>query len=164
MLRVTPVKDPSRDSAQVYLGIGNNSNRDAQVPDFDIINSIREVGGVFKFGSGVLGKSAIALGVLLLGIVIATARLHSDGAIIGVLILGAAAFFGWLIYVLRFASKHPDIAVLEGAEWSGYQRFQAAAKGYIPSIEEQRPTLAPGSALSLTASPDAIAKDGEPNK
>jgi len=135
------------------------------MPDSDILNTIKEVGGVFKFGSGVLGKSAIALGVLLLGIVVAAARLHSDGAIIGALILGAVVFFGWLLYVLRFASKHPDIAVLEGAEWSGYQRFQAAAKGYIPSVSEQRPTLAPGSTLSLTANiADENVLDEEPNK
>ena len=121
------------------------------MPDSDILNTIKEVGGVFKFGSGVLGKSAIALGVLLVAVIIAAARLHSDGAIIAALILGAVVFFGWLIYVLQFASKHPDVAVLEGAEWSGYQRFQAAAKGYTPVL--------PGKAVPLPGSESLLPGD-----
>jgi hypothetical protein len=127
--------------------------------DFDPIAYIKEVGGVVKFGSGVLGKSAIALGVLLFGVVIAAARLHSDEAIIGALVLGAIVFFGWLLYVLKFASQHPDIAVLEGAEWSSFQRFQAAAKGYVPAPAEQRPTLPPGSSLLLTVDADGAVED-----
>jgi hypothetical protein len=88
--------------------------------DFDPIAYIKEVGGVVKFGSGVLGKSSIALGILLVAVVIAVARLHSDGAIIGVLAVGAIIFFCWFRYVLKFAEEHPDIAVLEGAEWSSF--------------------------------------------
>jgi hypothetical protein len=117
--------------------------------EFDPIAYIKEVGGVVKFGSGVLGKSAIALGVLLFGVVIAAARLHSDYAIIAVLIVGAIVFFGWLFHVLKFAEQHPDIAVLEGAEWSSFQRFQAAAKGYLPSPEDKKPILAPGTPDNL---------------
>lgn len=129
--------------------------------DFDPIAYIKEVGGVVKFGSGVLGKSAIALGVLLFGVVIAVARLHSDGAIIAVVIVGATVFFGWLLYVLKFAEAHPDIAVLEGAEWSSFQRFQAAAKGYVPQ-EKQQPIIAPGSPdYSLTG--DVSKPDEEPS-
>ncbi len=118
--------------------------------DFDPIAYIKEVGGVVKFGSGVLGKSAIALGVLLFAVAIGVARLHSDVAIIGVLVLGAVAFFGWFKYVLKFASDHPDIAVLEGAEWSSFQRFQAAAKGYVPTLEERQATTITGSQQMLT--------------
>lgn len=58
-------------------------------------------------------------------------------------------FFCWLHYVLKFAEQHPDIAVLEGAEWSSFQRFQAAAKGYSPSPEDKKPTLGPGTAADL---------------
>ncbi|MGB9234743.1 MAG: hypothetical protein WCC04_10040 [Terriglobales bacterium] len=117
--------------------------------DFDPIAYIKEVGGVVKFGSGVLGKSAIALGVLLFGVAIAAARLHSDIAIISVVIVGAVVFFGWLVHVLKFAEEHPDITVLEGAEWSSFQRFQAAAKGYVPSPDDKKPALAPGTPDNL---------------
>src|SRR5262252_7670791 len=103
------------------------------MPESEILNSIKEIGGVFKLGSGVLGKSAIAIGILLIAVIVAAARLHSDAAILAVIALGAGALFLWLHRVLKFAGEHPDIAVLEGAEWSGYQRFQAAAKGFIPS-------------------------------
>jgi hypothetical protein len=119
-------------------------------PD-DFLHTVKEVGGVFKFGTGVLGKSAIALGVLLIAVIVAVARLHSDGAIIAVIIIGAALFFGWFAYVLRFAGDHPDAALLEGAEWSSYHKFQAAAKGYTPTQAEQQPVLAPGSNLQLIA-------------
>jgi hypothetical protein len=112
--------------------------------EFDPIAYIKEVGGVLRFGSGVLGKSAIALGVLLIAVAIAAARLHSDSAIICVIVIAAIVFLGWFGCVLWFAGNHPDVAVLEGAEWSGYRKFQAAAKGYIPSSEEQRPSLSPG--------------------
>src|SRR4051812_6499898 len=92
------------------------------------VEYLKEAGGIFKFGSGVLGKSAIALGVFLISIGIAVSRLHSDIAIISAIAIGGLFFFVWLFYVLRFAEKHPDVAVLEGSEWSGFQKFQAAAK------------------------------------
>jgi hypothetical protein len=110
----------------------------------DIINTVKEVGGVFKFGSGVLGKSAIALGILMIAVIVAAARLRSDGAIIAVIAMGALIFFAWFAYVLKFAGAHPDAALLEGAEWSGYQRFQATVKGLAPSAVDQHLTLPTG--------------------
>lgn len=115
--------------------------------NFNPIAYIKEVGGVLKFGSGVLGKSAVALGILLFAIIIGAWRLHSDGAILGVIGLGVVVFLGWFFYVLDFAGKHPDVALLEGGEWTGFQRFQAAAKGFIPSQAEQQLTIADGSQI-----------------
>src|SRR6266404_2958850 len=111
--------------------------------DFNPIQYLKEIGGVFKFGSGVLGKSAIALGVLLFAVLIAVWRLHSDLAIIGTLVAGAIFFFLWFYRVLKFASDHPDLALLDGAEWTGWKRFEAAAKGMIPAPEERQPIPAP---------------------
>lgn len=113
--------------------------------EFEFLNTMKEFGGVFKLGSGVLGKSAIALGGLLVSVVIAVARLHSDSSIIAVIVIGTFIFFGWFGLVLKFAGDHPDAALLEGAEWSGYQRFQATAKGYIPKEAEKEPTELLGS-------------------
>lgn len=118
--------------------------------DFDPIAYFKEVGGVVKFGNGVLGKSAVALAILLAAIVIAVFRLHSDSAIVGALLLGGLVFGGWFVCVLKFASDHPDVALLEGAEWTTYQRFQAAAKGFVPGPSDRIPTPLPGSA------PDAL--------
>lgn len=122
------------------------------MPDSDIIDRIKEVGGVFKFGSGVLGKSAIALAVLLVAVIVAAARLHSDGAILAVIGVGAVIFFAWFAYVLRFASNHPDVALLEGAEWSGWKKFEASAKGFVPQLPEKEPAPMPGSQAVLPGS------------
>jgi hypothetical protein len=114
------------------------------------IGYLKEIGAAFKLGSGVLGKSAIAIGILMLVGGVAVYRLKSDSAILGALGIIAVAFFLWFFPVIRFVEKHPDAALLEGAEWTGYHRFQAAAKGYVPTSGEKKPTLAPGSSLSLT--------------
>ena len=112
--------------------------------DFDL-KSLKEVGGIFKFATGVLGKSAIVLGILLVVAIVAVWRLHSDVAIFGTVVLAALSFFLWFYPVIKFAGKHPDIALLEGAEWSGFQRFQAEAKGYSPKPSERHAISAPGS-------------------
>jgi hypothetical protein len=91
---------------------------------------LREIAEAFKLGSGVLGKSAIAIGILIVVGGVAVYRLKSDEAILiafGGIIL---AFFLWFFPVIVFVSKHPDAALLEGAEWI---RFQSAAKGYFPT-------------------------------
>ena len=128
----------------------------------DFVHTAKEVGGVFKFGSGVLGKSAIALGVLLIAVTVAAARLHSDGAIIAVIVIGSLLFLGWFAYVLKFAGDHPDAALLEGAEWSSYRKFQATAKGYIPTTAEQQPTLSPGVGSLALSGDSAKEADMEP--
>ena len=94
---------------------------------------IREVGGVFRLGSGVLGKSAIALGIFIAVCGIAVLKLHSDTAILIALGIIFVAFFVWFFPVLRFCKDHPDAALLDGSEWTGYQRDQIAAKGYTPT-------------------------------
>ncbi|MEG9435307.1 hypothetical protein JAO29_03910 [Edaphobacter sp. HDX4] len=106
---------------------------------------MREVGGVFRLGSGVLGKSVIGLGLLVVVGGIAITHLHSDWAILTIFGAVVLAFFVWFFPVLSFCKKHPDAALLDGAEWTGYQRDRVAAKGYTPlpnDFEHQQ--LAPG--------------------
>lgn len=119
---------------------------------FDVIKNLSEIGGGFKFGRGLLGKSAFPLGIVLIAAAIAIGRLKSDISIIVTLILSLIAFFMWFFPVLRFSEKHPDIALLEGAEWTGYKRFEASAKGYKPTRAEQVPTLEPGSTVTVSSS------------
>jgi hypothetical protein len=40
-----------------------------------------------------------------------------------------------------------------GAEWMEYHRFQAAAKGYTPNLNEKVPVPLPGSQSSLPGEP-----------
>jgi hypothetical protein len=120
--------------------------------DDNPLRFIKEISGVLRLGSGLLGKSAIALSIFLCVILVAVFRLHSDLAIVGTIAMGAVVFFIWFFPVIRFAREHPAEAMLEGAEWSGYQRSQAEAKGYTPSAEElQRRSLPNGANLTLSA-------------
>jgi hypothetical protein len=112
---------------------------------------LREIGQAFRLGSGVLGKSAIAVGILMLVGGVAVYRLKSDTAILVALGVIAAAFFLWFFPVLRFVEKNPEAGLLEGEQWTIYRQFQAAAKGYLPPRTERQPTLAPGSSLPLLA-------------
>ncbi|MGA9543173.1 MAG: hypothetical protein WBQ85_06380 [Candidatus Sulfotelmatobacter sp.] len=127
------------------------------------IKYLKEIGAAFKLGSGVLGKSAIAVGILIVVGGIAIYRLKSDNAILLALGLIVVAFFLWFFPVIRFVGKHPDAALLEGAEWTGFHRFQAAAKGYIPTAEEQKPSLSPGSTINLSLV-DNTPKQSDSNK
>src|SRR6266850_1095250 len=105
--------------------------------------TLSEAGGVFKFGRGVLGKSAILIGIFLAAIVVAVWRLTSDAAIMGIVAFAAVVFFVWFFSVLSLSKKHPDVALLEGAEWTGWKRFEASAKGLLPKAEEREPTAPP---------------------
>jgi hypothetical protein len=110
---------------------------------------IKEIGGALKLGSGLLGKSAIALCVWLGIILIAVFRLNSDFAIVGVVAVGGIGFFLWFFPVIGFAKKNPAEALLEGAEWSGFKKFQASAKNH-PSLQEDTSPIPPiGTSESL---------------
>lgn len=93
---------------------------------------VQEIVGVIKLGNGLLGKSAIVLGILMLCVCVSVFRLHSDPAILGALGLGALFFFAWFGPIMFFANRHPAEAFLEGSQWAEHQRFQLAAKGYTP--------------------------------
>lgn len=114
-------------------------------PSQNPISYLKEIGAVFKLGSGVLGKSAIALGLFIVVGGIAVVRIKSDAGILLALGVMFAAFFLWFFPVIRFVEKHPESALLESGQWMEYHRFRAAAKGYTPTEEDQRPTLSPGS-------------------
>jgi uncharacterized protein YybS (DUF2232 family) len=117
---------------------------------------IKEVGGVLKLGSGLLGKSALVVGILEIVVFAAVCRVHSDFAIIGGVALGAAIFFVWFFPVIRFSGEHPAEAMLEGAEWSGYQRAQASAQGGTPSLEDRILQFAPGSSTPSLPTTESI--------
>jgi|HubBroStandDraft_4_1064222.scaffolds.fasta_scaffold297018_2 hypothetical protein len=109
---------------------------------------LKQVGEAFRLGSGVLGKSAIAVGILIVVGGVAISRLKSDAAILVALAVVILAFFLWFFPVIRFVDKHPDAALLEGAEWI---RFQAAAKGFIPAASDKKPQEAPDSEAIVIA-------------
>lgn len=128
---------------------------------FDPIEYAKEIGEGFKLGSGVLGKSAIAVGILMVVGGIAVYRLHSDKAILVALLMLAVIFLAWFFPVMRFVDKHPDAALLEGAEWTGWQRFQASAKGFLSDPSSTTIIVAPGTSEQP---PTGSRSNTEPNK
>ncbi len=90
----------------------------------------KKYGGVFKWGSGLLGKSAIVVGPAVGLILVGIWSLHSDWMKIGAMLLAAVIIFGWYIPLLRFCEKHPGDALLEGFQWSEHQeKVWLAGKG-----------------------------------
>lgn len=94
-----------------------------------LIHYLHEIGGAFKFGRGLLGKSAIPLLALMVAVIVAAFRIHSDEWIVLALVLAAVIFFLWYFLLLRFCEKHPDVALLEGGEWTSYKRFEQESRG-----------------------------------
>jgi hypothetical protein len=135
-----------------------------QMADSDPSSYVKEVGAAFRLGSGVLGKSAIAIGLFIVVGGIALFRLHSDEAILGALVVIALGFFLWFFPVLRFVERNPDAGLLDGSEWTGFKRFQASAKGYIPDTSNPEPTTPTGTDFAVTViAPKKPEVEDQPN-
>lgn len=155
----------SRDYAEVYLGKDHIANpRRMMRNDAGLTGYLKEIGEAFRLGSGVLGKSAIAIGILIAVGGLAIFRLKSDGAILVALGVIIVAFFLWFFPVIRFVDKHPDAALLEGAEWRGWKQFEASAKGYVPQLPEKEPMPLPGSQAALPGSKLTLPGSSEPDE
>jgi hypothetical protein len=92
-------------------------------------------GGVFRWGSGLLGKSAIVVGPLVAGLLIVAWSFHSDSMKLAAMILSVGTFFFWYMPFLKFCDKHPAEALLDGIQWSEHHQMLLAAKGHttLPS-------------------------------
>jgi hypothetical protein len=101
------------------------------------VKTISDLGGVFKFGSGVLGKSAIVVGLLMVVGATAIIRLSNEWVILGVFCVLVAVFILWFWKVLTFSERNPELAVLDGALWKGYKEFQVSSKERTPKTIDQ---------------------------
>jgi hypothetical protein len=88
-----------------------------------IFASAKGIATLIRRGSGILGKSAIVMGLFILGVCIAPFRLHSDIAIIQMFLLGGIAFFLWFFPIIFFAHKHPAETLLDSTAWMEHQQF-----------------------------------------
>lgn len=89
-----------------------------------------------KLGPGVVGKTTrVTLGLVAIWLLIIwklgentslNCFLLGSGAVI------TAASLWWIKRTQDFAEKHPDVALLEGAEFIAYQKWQAEVKGQPP--------------------------------
>jgi hypothetical protein len=108
--------------------------------DSDPIDWIKRLGESYRsmrFPRGVVGKTTQAM-LALLGVwaVIAwqwSDNLYRDG---GLLIGGLAAtgvFMWWVKATQTFAERNPAQAILDGAQFIEYKKFEAQVKGLPPS-------------------------------
>lgn len=108
-------------------------------PD-DIIQRIAEAGRNVRLGKGVVGKTGHAVLAVLAIWGVALWRLGPSLAQnIAVLVaagLATAVFVWWTRATQAFAERNPAQAMLEGAEFLAYQRFEAATKGQLSPPSE----------------------------
>lgn len=96
----------------------------------DILGKIAEsAGGAFRFGRGIVSRSSVVVLVFMVAVVVAEYGLRDDYLRLAALGMAAVVFFVWHFASLRFTAKHPDIALLDGAEWTAWKRWEMTAKG-----------------------------------
>jgi hypothetical protein len=119
--------------------------------DDKTLKALQGYSGVFKWGSGLLGKSAIVVWIAVAGILVGLWSLHSDWMKFSAMLLVIALIFGWYIPLLKFCNKHPENALLEGVQWSEHHRLELAAKGFEAAAPNSAtlpsPTAEPPSGL-----------------
>jgi hypothetical protein len=113
----------------------------------DWLKKLGESYSQIHFGPGVMGKTSRAtLG--LMGVwAIVLWRLSSDHWQNAFLMMGGCVItlvYAWWVNKSHvFAEKHPDLALLEGAQLIEYQRFEAAINGkvlpYSPPVPDPAP-------------------------
>ena len=97
--------------------------------------------GHIRLAHGVVGKTSIVAGIVFLVLGGITWRLPVDSLFLfGGMI--AAGFFVYLLAVMWFAHKHPEQALLEGAEIIQFRQQEMAAKG-LPTPPSSPLTLNP---------------------
>ena len=98
-----------------------------------------------RWGHGMIGKASVVAVALFVVIAIAVARVPSEFAILGLVLLAAILFVFFLNRILNWAAANPELAATEGATY--VQSKQIAAKGMITipstngSPDPQNPTL-----------------------
>ena len=85
-----------------------------------------------RLAQGVVGKSSYVAFAALIGLAVVAYSLKDPGYLLAIGLVIAATFLIFLFSVLWFAHKHPDTALLEGAELVRWRQIDMAAKG-LPS-------------------------------
>ena len=111
-------------------------------PDVEgALRSILESGRNIKFGSGVSGKTGrmmyLVLGLWIFILARLGENLPLDAIFIGVGILASSLAAWWMRSTQKFAERNPAQAVLDGAEFIEYKRFEAQTKGLLPNGHSQ---------------------------
>lgn len=99
----------------------------------EIIRQVAERGLGIKFGRGVAAKTAYAM-IALLVIWLGVIWKLGDGLMLNCFLIGAALAatavdVWWIWSTQRFAERNPAQALLDGAEFIEYKKFEAEVKG-----------------------------------
>jgi hypothetical protein len=91
-----------------------------------------------RLGRGVVGKTGyVMMGLMgVLGVVAwKWSGQSTDLGLFGIAVLAAGVVVWWVRSIQAFAERNPAQAMLEGAEFIEYQKFEAQAKG-LPKLED----------------------------
>ncbi|WP_340644361.1 hypothetical protein [Phenylobacterium sp.] len=99
----------------------------------EIIRKVAEAGMGIRFGRGVVAKTGYAMLALLaiwLGIVWKLGPdLMQNLFLVGTGLVASVLVVWWISATQRFAERNPAQAMLDGAEFVEYKRFEAQVKG-----------------------------------
>ena len=92
-----------------------------------------------RLSHGVVGKSSYVAGVALLALLVVAYSLKDSGYLFAVACFILILFFVYFGGVLWFSDRHPDMALLEGAELVKWRQIDMAAKGQpsLPASTQQ---------------------------
>ncbi len=121
------------------------------------VRRLTETYASIRFGRGVVGKTGHAMiAVLIVWAIIAwrlTGSFYSDLLLVLVGAIATSAFIWWTRSTQNFAHDNPAQAMLEGAEFLEYQKFEAQAKG-LPPASQSVMTVDPRNPPSLLPPPE----------
>jgi hypothetical protein len=115
----------------------------------EIIRKVTEAGMGVRFGRGVVAKTGYVMGGLLaiwLAVVWKlSASLILNCFLVGAALIASALVLWWIRGTQKFAERNPAQAMLDGAEFLEYRKFEAQVKGdlnlaggNVPQIIEAR--------------------------
>jgi hypothetical protein len=104
-----------------------------------------------RLARGVVGKASYVAAALLAVFGIIAFELRDTNALVGLGALAAVTFLAYLFCVLRFATRNPGLALLEGAELIQWRQMDMAAKD-MPVIPVQPNVAAPVATQSSSES------------
>jgi hypothetical protein len=102
----------------------------------DVWRHLDAMGRHIRLSQGVVGKCAAVAVVLICFFVVLAFRLPPEGLV--TLFIGGTLTVAFILGgMLWFAHRHPETALLEGAELLAYRAQEIAAKGFTPPPDAQ---------------------------
>jgi hypothetical protein len=105
-----------------------------------LVRKLTEAYGRFRFGRGVVGKTGHAMIAILIVWGLVVWRLSgtwTDIFTISAGLIATVTFAWWTKSTQSFAERNPAQAMLEGAEFLEYHKFEVQAKGLPPATSSK---------------------------